>query len=467
MKLNIKILLIILFSHIAIWSSAQKDTSVVYILHMNDLHGKIERLAQTKHIVDSIKSENKDVFLFSAGDLFSGNPIVDRHEKRGWPIIDVMNDVGFDISAIGNHEFDFGQTILNDRRKEANFKFISSNIDASKAELDQPEPYTVFKTSKGLEIAVISAIQLGKNGLPSSHPSHFKNVKFTTAVEALAKHKKELNAYDMQVALTHLGYRKDIILAEEHPWLDLIIGGHSHTTLDPATKIGKAWVTQAGSNVKYLGVNTVVFVGDKLVSITNELLPLKNKIKDPEIDQKVKEYEKAPALQIPLAYLPYDIDSPEEIGELMANAYKEGLSVDMAFQNIGGVRISRLKEDTIKLKNVMYLDPFNNEIMIFEMTEKDILSFLRYAFTVRQKNNQLIAGLKAEFKTNERGELADVVLTDTEGNPLDKNKKYRVAINSYMADSYDFSVKENAQYTATFSNDLIIDYLKKYFPLKK
>jgi len=122
---------------------------------------------------------------------------------------------------------------------------------------------------------------------------------------------------------------------------------------------------------------------------------------------------------------------------------------------------------SIKLMDVMYLDPFNNEIMIFEMTEKDILSFLRYAFTVRHRNNQLINGIKAMFKTNENGDLSDLTLMDLNGKPLDKDKKYRVAINSYMASSYEFSVKDKAEYTATFSNDLIIDYLKKYFPLKK
>jgi 2',3'-cyclic-nucleotide 2'-phosphodiesterase (5'-nucleotidase family) len=210
-----------------------------------------------------------------------------------------------------------------------------------------------------------------------------------------------------------------------------------------------------------------MFVGKKLVSIQNQLIPLKDKSKDSIVEAKVKGYAKNPALQVPIAYLSYDIDTPEEIGELMANAYREGLGVDIAFQNIGGVRINRLKEDTLKLMDVMYLDPFNNEIMTFDMTAKDLISFFRYAFTVRHKNNQLISGLKAEFKTDNNGDLIDLILKDMDGNPLDENKIFTVAINSYMASSYEFSVKDKAKYTAKFSNDLIIDYLKTYFPLKK
>ena len=184
------------------------------------------------------------------------------------------------------------------------------------------------------------------------------------------------------------------------------------------------------------------------------------------IYKKVKAFSENPELQKQIAKLTYNIETPEEIGELMANAYREGLGADIAFQNIGGVRLKQLHEGPVKLIDIMYLDPFNNEIMLFEMKKKDILSFLKYSYSIRHEQNQLISGIKAKFITNKEGELEDIQLKDMENQPLVDNKIYKVAINSYMASSYKFSVKDKAQFTGLYSNDLIIQYLKKYFPLK-
>lgn len=462
----IKKLLIIPFIFLSITVFSQKDSTIITILHMNDLHAKIQGFPQLKHVLDSIRANSKDVFLFSAGDLFSGNPIVDRAEKKGWPIIDLMNDMQFDISAIGNHDFDYGQEVLNERMKDAHFSFLCANVKSEKAILNQPKAYEVITSSTGIEIAVICLLQVGDNGFPDSHPKNFDKIELFRPEASIKKYKKELKAYDFKLALTHLGNRADKALAENNKWLDLIVGGHTHTVLEPAQKFGNVTVTQAGSNVKYLGVSHVLFVNKKLRNIDNQLIPLENQAVDSLTFEKVKAFSEMPELHVQIADITYELNSRKEIGQLMANAYKDGLGVDIAFQNIGGVRSHKLEEGPMKLIDVMYLDPFNNEIMIFDMNKQDILSFLRYSFTVRNSPNQIISGLKADYSINNKGELTDILLTDIEGNKLDNTQVFRVAINSYMASSYDFSVKDKAQYTSIFSNDLIVDYFKKYFPIK-
>jgi len=84
------------------------------IFFTNDMHGQLNNFAKIKHIVDAEK-ENTNVLLVSAGDIFSGNPIVDQYNEKGYPIIDVMNKTGYDISVLGNHEFDYGLTNLKNR----------------------------------------------------------------------------------------------------------------------------------------------------------------------------------------------------------------------------------------------------------------------------------------------------------------------------------------------------------------
>ena len=461
----IKKLLLSFLITISFIAFSQKDTSIVTILHINDLHAKINRFPQLKHVLDSIRKDKEDVYLFSAGDLFSGNPIVDKYEKRGWPMIDLMNDLAFDLSAFGNHEFDYGQEVLNERIKDANFDFICANINTDEAVLNQPKAYKIFTTKSGIEIAVVSVLQIGENGLPDSHPKYFTDLKFEDPEKVLKSYKKELKKYDFKIALTHLGAKKDRVVAENNQWLDLIIGGHSHTRMEPLEQYKNVRVTQAGGNVKYLGVNTVMFVDKKIISIENHLIPLKFQERDSVIQAKVKAFSKNPELQKQIATITYKIETPEEIGQLMADAYREGLGADIAFQNIGGVRSKYILEGPMKLIDVMYLDPFNNEIMLFELNKKEILSFLNYSFSVRHKRNQLISGIDAQFITNKKGELTDLILKDKEGKEILDDKLYKVAINSYMASSYRFLGKEKAQFTGLSSNDLLIKYFAKYFPI--
>ena len=95
-------------------NSDKKDEKNLTIFFINDQHGQIDNFSKIKQIVDAEKQEN-NVILACSGDIFSGNPVVDNYENKGYPIIDIMNQIGFDISAIGNHEFDYGVSILMER----------------------------------------------------------------------------------------------------------------------------------------------------------------------------------------------------------------------------------------------------------------------------------------------------------------------------------------------------------------
>ena len=93
------------------------------IFFVNDQHGQLENFSKIKHIVDQEKQEG-NVIVACSGDIFSGNPVVDNFEAKGFPIIDAMNQVSFDISVLGNHEFDYGEQVLKDRMEQANFDWV-------------------------------------------------------------------------------------------------------------------------------------------------------------------------------------------------------------------------------------------------------------------------------------------------------------------------------------------------------
>ncbi len=108
----------------------QIEKEEITLLYTNDIHSKIDNFDKLGYLVDSIEKSNKNVFLLSSGDIFSGNPVVDKYNEKGLPIIDLMNKVGFDASSIGNHEFDYGQNVLDQRISDADFDFICANFSS-------------------------------------------------------------------------------------------------------------------------------------------------------------------------------------------------------------------------------------------------------------------------------------------------------------------------------------------------
>ena len=191
MKNNNLIAIIIVFLSILI-SSCKNDqkTTRIIILHTNDMHAKLKNLAKVKAIKDDLIAKGEIVYLVSSGDIFSGNPVVDRYPQKGFPMVDVMNQVGYNVTAIGNHEFDYSLDTLKSLMKLAKFEFICANIDASKTTFGQPAPYKIFSTEKGISIALLGLLQLNEDGFPATLPSNIQGLKFINGIEARSEERR-------------------------------------------------------------------------------------------------------------------------------------------------------------------------------------------------------------------------------------------------------------------------------------
>ena len=149
---------IILFCCVA---CGQQDKQIV-IFSTNDMHAHIDDYAKVAAYIEQERQKNPNVLVLSAGDLFSGNPIVDYCPKygNGFPIIDLMNRIGYRFTAFGNHEFDYGQHILCDRMAQAEFPFLCANMTVNDSLcIKQPEPSATIEID-GMKIGIISAIQI-------------------------------------------------------------------------------------------------------------------------------------------------------------------------------------------------------------------------------------------------------------------------------------------------------------------
>ena len=452
-----------------LWVSGQKnvpgvsykDTTRIIILSTNDMHARIDNFSKLAYLADSLRHQFRDVFLVSAGDNFTGNPVVDQYPEKGFPMIDLMNRLGYNVSAVGNHEFDLGQENLNNRFAQATFPFISCNINAEGAIVKQPKPYIILKTAEGLRITFLGIIQLGENGLPDSHPDKMKGIHFEEGIAKALTYNKLRKKSDVFIALTHLGIEKDPVLAEQMSALDLIIGGHSHTVMEKPMMVNNVMITQAGSGLKYAGKITLFVVDKKLVKRSFELISLANiQGKDKTIQGIIDKYNSNPALNEVIATAEQAIAGEDALGSLMTDAITDRLGVDFAFQNNGGIRISELNTGDILLKDVYKLDPFGNMVIKFNMSAAEIKSLISSAYNREKTLDLQVSGMSYTLYVDSLKVLRDVVMTDRFGKALDPAKDYSVGINSYLASSYRFDHRDAGESLYITTAQALIDFLK-------
>ena len=437
----------------------RKKSTEIIILHTNDMHSRIDNFGKLAYLADSLRKTHKYVFLVAAGDNFTGNPIVDMYPDKGYPMIELMNKLHFDVSAIGNHEFDMGQELQNKRREQATFPFINCNIDVSGAVAKPYRPYIILNAGK-VKIPFLGILQLGENGLPDSHPSRLEGLKFTNGVEKAKDFLWLKDKYGILVALSHLGVETDEILANTYPQFDLIIGGHSHTTMTKPLMANNVMIVQAGSGLKNVGITTLHVTKGKISDRSYELVPLANiKKTDPEVQALIDKYNSNEEMKQVVGFAETAFSSQEELGYLMTDAITARLKVDFAFQNGGGIRISKLPQGNILLKDIFQLDPFGNQVVTYTMTCDEIKSLICNAYNREKSIDLAPSGMSYTVIVNSDGLCSDVEMKDKSGNLLDSNKLYTVGVNSYIASSYKFSHTDPGTTSYNTTAQTLLDYL--------
>ncbi len=335
------------------------------IFFFNDQHGQIDNFSKVKVIVDEAKS-NGNALLVCAGDAFSGNPIVDQYEEKGFPMIDLMNQVGVDVAAVGNHEFDYGAKALADRFNQSQFPWICANMDVGETQVPQPEDYVNIEVGN-MKITFLSLIETnGKDDeIPSTHPWRVEGMDFAPYTSVISDYEnlKEQENSDLLIALTHLGSNADRNLASNYRFIDAVIGGHSHEVIDESQD-GRP-VVQAGDDLQLLGkLELTLLAGEILESVvtfidlTDEDLEV-----NPIIQASIDEYNSNLTFTETVGNAGSDHDIAE-IGCFYTHALKEYMNVDFAIQNSGGIR-AEIDQGPITRLEIFEMDPFNNGSVIF------------------------------------------------------------------------------------------------------
>lgn len=459
-------LLFLLLAAVANFSCASlpalpAETRIV-IFHFNDVHGKIDNFAKVAAIVEAERKGGAEVFLFCAGDNFTGNPIIDQYDPPGEPMLELLNRLGVDIICPGNHEFDYGLENLQRFAARARFPFVAANITAPAGSFPQLRPWLLLKSKSGVRIAVFGLIQIEPgNGLPSTHPDRVKGLAFSEPLAKAMEMKSLRSGSDVLIGLTHIGYDQDLVLARRLPELDAIIGGHSHTRVDPAETINGVLVAQAGGDNKFLGRIELRLRNGRVTEKRGSLIDLKGPLAEvADVRDMIVRFNQNPAFARVIAVAPFAIEGKDALGSMMTDAMRQAHGLDIAFQNGGGIRLNRLSEK-ITIKDIYTLDPFGNQVVEIAMSADEIRSLIGDSFRKGGEIDLQVSGLTYLVRTDSERRIQEILLRTPAGDPLPEDRSYRVGLSSYVASSYEFVHRDPGRALGATTAEALIRFLEK------
>ncbi len=432
----------------------------ITIVSTNDIHASIDNFSRLAALVQDIRNKNKNVLLIDAGDKFSGDPCVDDAPSPGWPIMQLMGELGYDIMVPGNHAFDYGcdqfETICKQvARQYPSLHLLSSDMQGQRPLRELHHPYALFMLG-GHRIGLISLTNSG-----SCDREKLGGITFRTPPDSWISGFKKQHNVDLLILVSHLGANKDIEIARRFPEIDLIIGAHTHTALLQPVRKNGVTITQTGCNLKYAGITVI----SPERNISNKLVELATY---PTVDSRfhtlTDSIKQATDTHREIATAATRLDAPF-LAELTCDAMRKTTGADLAFYNIRGIRIHEIPKGPITTHQIYAAEPFHNTIYLCTMTEQQIKDMILSRFAIdREVSPQspridlYCSGLTYRIINGSHPsvELKLPPRSANNGTP----PSYQVAIANYLLSTYNIPAKESAQPTGITVRQVIIDAIR-------
>ena len=479
----------------ALCGSLYCDAQRVVLLHTNDTHSQIDPndknlggVLRRKALVDSVRAAEPNVLLIDAGDAVQGTLYFTLFGGEVENM--VMNDMGYDIQILGNHEFDNGVDALARQWRDVKATRLATNYDFTSTPLDSLFVPYVIKNFGGKKIGFL-AVNIDPKGMIADKNS--RGVVYLDGLKAAnstAWHLKHNEKCDMVVAITHVGYDNepgysDTDLASKSEDIDIIIGGHSHTTINPVDDNSPAWrvvnaagdtviVAQTGKGGGYLGEITLDLDKDKsgyrLIKVDSRL---DNRLDD-SLAARLAPYKQAvdsvKAIKIGVATKDYAAGKPG-ILNWMADFVKRDAArltdkkIDMSIVNKGGIR-GGISKGAITKGQIMQIFPLDNRTVVIEISGRDLLD--NFDVMAAQGGNGVSAGVEAVFD-KATGKCRSVTI---DGKSVDPEKIYRVATIDYLSNGGDYMQpltrgEKIAESSGVLYDDMIDAFVKGFLKNKK
>ncbi len=505
-----KFLGVILLGFFSFFGFAQ--TTSITIVASTDTHGYITSydyvndkeleygLPYAAYLLKNIRKKNKNVILVDCGDTISGTAITYYHahykSDKPNPVIKVMNQIGYDVAVLGNHDFDFGLQYLVNSINQSKFPWISANIYQAQF----PFTYVSQVIEKG-------GVKVGFFGLTTPATEYFEpseNVKdivfkkmADSAKKAVEGLKKE--GADVIVALVHSG--KGPMFAMKEPFenalyyvlenvkgIDVAIYGHTHKE-NPIEIYNNVLICQPKNYYQSLGIvmidlqkrdghweilnktSTVLHVnGKKVKSVEKEVKYITSDLKD-FLDTKIGKYKDAIEFK-------QDYNNPGSGFDLLVNIEKSVFKdADVYMLTLPFDGVVKEKGDTLRMKHVFRLLPYDNYLVKCKIKGENLLKLLEKSAGLFDTTGKLKPDAKPYYCdiarnidysvnfTKPIGERVDIKKVN--GRDFDKNAVYSVVLTTYRyAENLDLFEKGKNEYSTESFRTIAIEYLKSKYEKK-
>lgn len=512
-------------SALAVTSGAALADYELNILHINDFHSRIESINKfdsTCSAEDEGKSEcfggaarlltainetraalaGKNMLTLSAGDNFQGSLFYTMY--KGSVEAEMLNAMKFDAMTVGNHEFDDSEDALAPFLDKVQFPVVTANVIAgfSSKVKDKIKPSIVLDVG-GQKIGIVGAVTNDTPDIATPGPNIMIGIDEQAIKDEVVKLKAE--GVNKIIALTHVGYPRDLAVIAKIPDIDVVVGGHTHSLLSNTDKDAagpyptmvdnpggyKVPVVQAGQYSKYLGDLNVVFDDAGVVKSANGDPILVDARFKPDaatvtrIAELAKPIEELKTKVVGESSEAIDGDRKNcrakecAMGNLVAEAMLDRVKdqgVTIAIQNGGGVRAS-IDAGPVTMGEVLTVLPFQNSVATFQITGADLTAALENGLSQLEDGGgrfPQVAGMKYAFDPKKPVGSRVISVEVMDGGKmvaLDPAKTYSAVTNNYVrggGDGYSIFAEKarNAYDFGPSLEDTTAAYLGKNAPYK-
>lgn len=414
----------------------------LYIISTNDMHASIEAMPRLATLVKEYEALG-EVVVVDSGDRVTGNAYVDDDHRPGVPMIELMNEIGYDVVTLGNHEFDKGRDVLNQMVEASDFRWVCANMCDLKGE-SKIKPYTTLDVA-GIRLGIVGVVDTDFGGRPMGGDSSYTDFSFsddrTTAYEIC---QEVAPNHDYTILLSHMGYEGDKRLAEMEPACNWIAGGHSHDVV--GEDIGTVHLSQNRKDIRYATIAHLRAKGGKVLSVEFEQVELKDYEEDSgtrAIVDYIKSFDPTLNSVVTHATATANKDGIANftVDALMAYPYADGFEPEIAIYHYGGVRLTEIAEGKVKRVDILNNDPFVSTIYIGEMTLAEIRQFILDKYNNGTAERPDKESHYAYFRANVPYEIVLGNEPETAPDAVDirfdiEERTYRVALCNYIAENY-------------------------------
>ncbi len=432
------------------------------LFSINDLHGHLDNMSNilgaSRQFDKDAKNKNADTIKLSSGDNIAGGD-----SKKNNLMLQFLNHLGINASAVGNHELDGTASSLYKISEGKNFKFLAANAKT-------PENSQFYNN---IEKSMIIEKNGNKYGLVGLMPFDLETVAgkkealegikacdINDSAIIVQKEIDKLRARGINkiILLSHIGIDNDKKIIPMLDGVDIVQSGHSHTFTPELknnetilkSKSGEPVILiQAGENGKYANVLDVEFDENGIITSASINTYQAELDKSPVLENiktaALGESPQVGTLQLIDSFPENKRTIPCAWTNFLCDAMRAELNTDIAFVNAANTR-KVPKAGVLTKRDITETTPLENKAMVSRMTEKEIVRVIREAAKTSLSENETgepgimhVSGLT--YKVDSNGDLIEINFIDKNGNqtPIDINnpsedKVYTVAHDSFVAE---------------------------------